>query len=197
MVVGDAEAVGEEREAADADVLADDEDHLLLLLLNGELGAGIFALHKSVEVGGLAVGDSLGDALDKVDKLLVLGDEVGLGVDFDDDAGAVDDGGVSHTLGGYAAGLLLGGGEALLAQPLNGLVHVSISGGEGLFAVHHADAGHFTQIFNISGGKSHGKFLLYDLFPGTPGDDCFTPERERRPLPRPSRPRHRHPGGPQ
>ena len=95
--------------------------------------------------------------MDIVDEEIVLGDEVALGVDLDDgaDAAVGADPGVSHALGGYAAGLLLRGGEALLAQPLYGLVDVAVGLGEGLLAVHHADTGHLTQVLYVSCCESH------------------------------------------
>ena len=145
MDIGHADAVGVEGEAADLDVLADDQHHLLLLLGDGHVGAGVLAGHEGVQVGGLAGGHGGGHALHELHKLLVLGHEVGLGVDLDHHAHAVHDGGVGHTLGGDAAGLLLGGGQTLLTQDLNGLVHIALGLGQGLFAVHHTDAGHLAQ----------------------------------------------------
>ncbi|CAN4016717.1 GPR endopeptidase, partial [Dysosmobacter welbionis] len=79
--------------------------------------------------------------------------------DLDHHAHAVDDGGIGHTLGGNAAGLLGGGGHALLAQPLHGLVHIAVGGGQRLLAIHHAHAGHLAQVLYISCGKSHFEFL--------------------------------------
>ena len=155
--VGDAHAAVVAAEAADLDVLADDEDLVVLLLEDGLLAAGVLAGEQGVEVGGVVLRDDLGDVLDVVDEELVLGDEVALGVDLDDGAHAAvgADPGVSHALGGYAAGLLLRGGEALLAQPLDGLVHVAVGGGKGLLAVHHADAGGLAEVLNICCCKSH------------------------------------------
>ena len=77
---------------------------------------------------------------------LVLGHEVGLGVDLHHDAHAslIDDG-VRHALCGHLAGLLGLGGQALLTQPLDSLVHVAVGGGQRLLAVHHAHAGHLAQ----------------------------------------------------
>ena len=143
--------------AADLNVLADDEDHLLTLLLNGTAIA-VGSRHQSLEILGVFLGDDSGNALDEVLELLVLADEVGLGVDLDHDAHAVDDGSVSHTLGSDAAGLLRGSGETLFAQVLDRLVDVAVALGQSLLAVHHAHAGHFAQVLNISSGKSHNLF---------------------------------------
>ena len=155
MDIGHADALGVERKAADLDVLADDQDHLLLLLGDGQVGAGVLAGHKGLQVGGLVGGHGGGHALDEVHELLVLGDEIGLGVDLDHHAHAVHDGGVSHTLGGDAAGLLLRGGQALLTQILDSLVHVAVGLGERLFAVHHAHAGHLAQGLYVFRSESH------------------------------------------
>ncbi len=160
--VGDVHAVGVAAEAANLDVLADDEHLVVLLLEHGLVAAGVLAGKQGVEVGGVFLGDDLGDVLDVVDKEVVLGDEVALGVDLDNGAHAAlgADPGVSHALGGYTAGLLLRGGEALLTEPLDGLVHVAVGGGKGLLAVHHADAGGLAEVLNICSGKSHSYIFL-------------------------------------
>ena len=41
------------------------------------------------------------------------------------------------------------GQDAALPQPLDGLVEVAVGLGEGLLAVHHADAGHLTQLLYV------------------------------------------------
>ena len=174
MDIGNGEALGEEGEAADLDVLADDEDHLLSLLGDGELGAQVLALQQLLEGGGLVGGHGGGNALDEVHELLVLAHEVGLGVDLDDHAHTIDDGGVSHALGGDAAGLLGGSGQALLPQELHGLVHVAVRGGQGLLAVHHAHAGHLAQGLHIGSSKCH--FQYPPIFQVSGG--AFRPSRQ-------------------
>jgi len=67
----------------------------------------------------------------------------------DNNADAVNDTGVGHTFGGDAAGLLGGSGQALLPQPLDGLVHVAVGGGQGLFTIHHTGPGHLSQFFYL------------------------------------------------
>ena len=161
MHIGNGHAVSEAGKTADLDVLADHQDHLLLLLGDGQVGAVVLALHQGVQIGGVALGHGGGHALDEVHELLVLAHEVGLGVDLDHDAHTVDHSGIGHALGGNAAGLLGGGGHALLTQPLHGLVHIAVGGGQRLLAVHHAHAGHLAQVLHISCGKSHFRFLQY------------------------------------
>ena len=154
MDIGHAHTFGKEGEPTDLDVLADDQDHLLLLLQHGAavaVGGG----HQGVQVGGLLLGHHSGHALDEVHELLVLTHEVGLGIDLDHHAHTVNDGGIGHALGGDAAGLLLRSGQALLPQDLYGLVHVAVSLSERLFAVHHAHAGHLAQSLYIFRGESH------------------------------------------
>ena len=138
-------------------------DHLLLLLGDRQVSAVVLAGHQSVQIGGGLLGNGGGHALDEVHELLILAHEVGLGVDLDHHAHAVDDGGIGHALGGDAAGLLGGGGHALLAQPLHGLVHIAVRGLQCLLAIHHAHAGHLAQVLHISCGKSHFEFLQTDL----------------------------------
>ena len=155
MDIGDGNALGEAGKAADLDVLADDQHHLLLLLLHGEVGAVVLAGQQGLQIGGIAGGHSGGHALDEVHELLVLAHEVGFGVDLDHDADAIHHGGVSHALGGNAASLLGGSGQALLTQPLDSLVHVALGSGQSLLAVHHTYAGHLAQILYILSSNSH------------------------------------------
>ena len=149
-------------EAADLDVLADDQDLLLQQGVHGEVGALGLALEQGVYVGGVLGHDGVGAGLDEGLELGVLGHEVGLGVDLDDHGhlAAVADSGESHALGGDTAGLLDRGGQALLPEEVDGLVHIALSLGEGLFAVHHAAAGLFPEGGNVFSGKIH---LLYPL----------------------------------
>ena len=165
MDIGDVQAGVVAREAADLDVLADDEDLIVLLLEHG-LAVAVSAGVQRVEISRVLLGDDGGDALDVIHEQVILGHEVRLRVDLDDHANTIDDGGVSHALGGDAAGLLLSGGEALLTEPFHSLINIAVSSGEGLFAVHHADAGHFTQIFHISSRKCHNSFSFIVLSEG-------------------------------
>ena len=79
---------------------------------------------------GLAAGDHLGDFVGEVAEVLVAADEIGLAVDLDEHAGVVADVRGHGALGGDASGLLAGGGQALLAEDLGGLLHVAISLGQ-------------------------------------------------------------------
>ena len=163
MDIGNRHTLGEDSKAADLDVLADNEDHLLLLLLNSQVGAVVLAGHEGLQISRLVGGHSSSNALHEVHKLLVLANEVGLGIDLDHNAHAINHSGIGHALGSYAAGLLGRSSQTFFAQELNGLVHIAIGSGQSLFAVHHTYAGHFAQILNISSGKSHNLFPpIYD-----------------------------------
>ena len=60
--------------------------------------------------------------------------------------------GVDGTLRGDAARLLVGGRHALLAEPLDSLVHVAVALGEGLLAEHHAGARLVAEFLHSLGG---------------------------------------------
>ncbi|MPN40883.1 hypothetical protein SDC9_188423 [bioreactor metagenome] len=149
MVIGHGNVLGIAGEAAHLDVFADDQHLLLLLLLHGMAGGQEGQLHQSLQVGGVLLGHNLGNALDKFNKKLVAADEVGFGVDLNHNTHAVLHVRIGDALGGNAARLLLRGGQTLFTQVLNGLVHVSVRGHEGLFAVHHSHAGHLAQVLYI------------------------------------------------
>ena len=88
--------------------------------------------------------------------MIVAGDEIGLGIDLDQNAlvGAVRD--ADEALGGDAPGLLGGGRQALGAQPVDGLLEVALHLVQRLLAIHHACAGLLAQLFDQgSGDLSH------------------------------------------
>ena len=147
-------------ETTDLDVLADDEHHFLLLLFHSQVGSVVFACQKSFQISGILFGYGCGNAFCKLDELLVLCNEVRLGVYFHCDADAVKIAGTGNAFSSDSASLLLGSGKTFFSQILDSLVHIAVGFNQSLFAVHHADSGHFTQFFNICCGKSHIYFLL-------------------------------------
>ena len=159
MDVTHAGVLSEADKTTDLQVLADGHDLLGHGLGNGQLGAGILAVHQSVHVSGIVLGNSLGDILDESHEEVGLGAEVGLAVDFHQSAHAVLGQSIGHTLGSDAAGLLGSLGQTLLTQPLNSLVHIAVGLDERLLAIHHAHAGHLAQGLNISSSKSHDLIL--------------------------------------
>ncbi len=94
------------------------------------------------------IGDGLGERL----EFRVARDEVGLGVDLDDDAfGALHSDG-DEAFSGYAAGLLGGLRQALGAQPVDGGFHVAVGRREGGLTIHHARAGLVAEFLHHRGG---------------------------------------------
>lgn len=144
------------QESTDAQVLADDQDFIPQGVGHGLLpfiGQGGQGRH----VGGVLLGHNLGQSLDEILEIRVLGHEVGLGVHFDDHAhllGVVHIG-VDKALGGNAGGFFSRGGQALFPQEIDGLLHVAIAGGQRFFAVHHAHAGLLAQGLDVFRSKCH------------------------------------------
>ena len=160
MDITHAGVVGEADEAADLQVLTDGHDLLGHGLGDAQIAVQVLAVHQSIHIGGILLGDDLGDVLHKGHEQVALGAEVGLAVDLHHDAHAILGECIGHALGGDTAGLLGSLGQTLLAQPLNSLIHIAIALDERLLAVHHAHAGHFAQGLYISGSKSHFYILL-------------------------------------
>ena len=160
MDIGHIDALGIADEAADLDVLPDGEHLVGGDGGDGAVGAGVGAGLQGLHVGGVLVGHDGGQVLHEALEHLVLGHEVGLGVDLDDDTYTLFcNNSVGNTLGGHLAGLLGLGGKALLTQPLDSLVLVAVSGGQRLLAVHHAHASHLAQGLYVFRGKSHLYYL--------------------------------------
>src|SRR6185436_15078714 len=84
-------------------------------------------------------------------------DEVGLAVDLDERAelGAGVDVGVHEAVLGVAALTLLGVGQPLLAQELDGGVEVAIAGLQGRLAIHDASARAVAQLHHRLGVGRH------------------------------------------
>ena len=74
--------------AANLDVLLDDEDQSLQGIVNRAVAH--LAGHQGLNIGGVLVSNDLGQVLGEVNKLVVLGDEVGLGVDLNDNSAVVE-----------------------------------------------------------------------------------------------------------
>ena len=82
--------------AANLDVLLDDEDQSLQGIVNRAVAH--LAGHQGLNIGGVLVSNDLGQVLGEVNKLVVLGDEVGLGVDLNDNSAVVERNGIDHAL---------------------------------------------------------------------------------------------------
>ena len=147
----DALADLDHRGAAERLVLADRRDVVGQDFLHGA-AVRIGGAEKRADIRRAAVQRQLGDVADERLELLVLGDEIGLGVDLDDRALGALDGNADEALGGGAAGLLGGGGETLGAEPVDAGLHVAIVLHQRLAAIHHARAGALAQILGEGGG---------------------------------------------
>ena len=86
-------------------------------------------------------------------EVVVAGDEVGFGIDLDNDADIVLDGDADKAFGRNAPALLGGFGQALLAQPVDRRLDVAVGLVQRILAIHHARAGLFAQILDQSGGN--------------------------------------------
>ena len=143
-------------ETTDLDVLLDDQDQVLQSLVNGLTSLGL-ASHQSLNISRVLQHDDLGCFLDEINELVVLGNEVSLSVDFDDNTdlalGAVVS--VDHTLGSNAACLLGSSSQTTLAQDLNSLLEVAVSLSQSLLALHHAAVGLLAQFHNVLCRNSH------------------------------------------
>ena len=139
--------------AANLDVLLDDEDQSLQGIVNRAVAH--LAGHQGLNIGGVLVSNDLGQVLGEVNKLVVLGDEVGLGVDLNNNSAVVESDGVHHALGGDTASLLVGGSQALLTQDLDSLLEVAVGLGQSLLALHHAAVGLLAQFHNVFCRNSH------------------------------------------
>jgi hypothetical protein len=131
-------------------------------------GAGVFDAFAGRGLGGLQglhVGRAgrqrgLGHGVGEADEILVLGDEVGFGVDFDQHGFTAVLRQRDAAFGGDAVGFLFQLDDALLAQPLGRGVQIAAVLGERFLAFHHAGAGALAQFFDQGGGDfSHDKPL--------------------------------------
>jgi len=139
-------------EAADGHVLADLADEGLADLFNGlavDLEGG-----QGFDVGRVLGGDEFGNVLDEGQEVVVLGDEVGLAVDFDHRAqlGVGGDVDADDAFGGHAGGSLGGLVAQLDAQDFFGLGHVASGFGQGLLALHHGCVGFLAQLLDHACG---------------------------------------------
>ena len=86
-------------------------------------------------------------------EVIIAGDEVGLGIDLDQDADVVLDGDADKSFSRHAPALLGRLGEALLAQPIDRRLDIAVGLAQRILAIHHARAGFFAQILHQSGGN--------------------------------------------
>ena len=133
---------GELGDSAQRHVLADRGNQLCQRFVDTVTGAGKLHRLEALDVA-VAAQSQLGHLADESLEAVVAGNEVGLGIDLDHRALAAVGGDADQALGGHAAGLLGGGRQALLTQPVDGLFEVAGGLGERLLTIHHAGAGLF------------------------------------------------------
>src|SRR5690606_39190647 len=97
----------------------------------------------------------VGHGLAEAQEVLVLADEVGFAVDLDDGGAVALLGEGDAAFGGDTVGLLVGLGQARLAQRFGGGVDVAAGLGERLLALHHAGAGALAQFLDQGCGDFH------------------------------------------
>ncbi len=122
---------------------------------------GVVEVLQSFDVIARCLERGFGDLADEILEPVVLGDEIGLGVDLDRNPGGALDGDADQALGRGAAGLLLRGGQALGAQRVDRALEVAVAFDERLLGIHHARAGALAQRLDVGGGEiRHGEILL-------------------------------------
>ncbi len=144
--------------SADVHVLADDRNLAGQCLRHGLCPIRQpFFRQECLHVGCLGGHRLGGDFADKLLEHLVLCHKVGLRVDFHDNRAlaVVGHQHLAKPLRRNAARLFLCGGKSFFPQKLYCLIHVAVRGRQGLFAVHHAGAGHFPKFFYHSRCDCH------------------------------------------
>ncbi len=111
------------------------------------LSAGLGGLER-VDVGGLGCGSGRDDLIGERLELVVLRDEVGLGVQLDQRTVLGGD----QALGRRPLGTLADILGALDAQHLDGLVEIAVALGERVLAVEHAGAGQLPKSLDVGSG---------------------------------------------
>ena len=159
-VSGDATHAGgfELQDTGDLEVLADLE-HLIVQVvvhLAGLVGV-VSLIEETIDaIGGGLAHEFLGES----DEVLVLGDEVGFAVQFEERRGATVGGDLNSedALAGLAVSLLVARGDSLDAEDFDGLLVVAIGFNEGLLAIHQTRTGTLAQIVDrLSGDSGHGR----------------------------------------
>ena len=103
-----------------------------------------------------------GDGAHQRLEVFVTGDEVGLGIDLDDDAAGAGEHDADQAFGSDAAALLGGLGQALLAQPVDRALDITGRLGQRVLAIHHAGAGLLAKLLHhASGNRRHRTWSLF------------------------------------
>ncbi len=124
-----------------------------------DLWAGFFVVAGIVVLAGfslmvsnasLALGrNGVGDTLDEGNEALGLGDEVGFTFDLGDRCGGAASADGDGALAVLPVGTLGRLCQTLLAQRLEGGLHIALRGLEGALGLHHADTGELTKRLDV------------------------------------------------
>ena len=149
--VGADHAVGgvQTHRAAHLDVLADLLNQRLTRLFHG----GAVFQAQGHDLGGVhfvGVQGGLGHLVGEAQEVVITGHEVGFGIDFHHDRALAVFAGSHHhhAFSGGAAGFLGGFRLAGFAQIVDRALNVTLSGDQGLLALHHAETGALAELFN-------------------------------------------------
>ena len=134
---------------ADLQIFTDHENLIPQRVGNRHVAALQLGLAQCLHIGGILCGRRFCHSVHKGLEVGVFGDEVSLGVDLDNNTHAVFRHRVHHAFRSDSAGLFRRGRKAFFTQELPCFFHISIRFGEGLFAVHHAATGSFSQCLYI------------------------------------------------
>ena len=137
--------------ATDFELFADNCCHGIELVLNGLVTHG--GCEERLKIGCARSNGCCENLVCEVNELLVLCNEVGFGVDLDENANAI--GNLSDQKAGgcltiFALGERL---QTLQANDFESLFSIAISLGQSLLHVHHACAGLLTQSLDVSSGE--------------------------------------------
>ena len=118
------------------------------VLVQGVTVCGLYSLEGLQvcgELGDSCIGDGSGEGF----EIGRSSHEVGLAAQAHEDGLSAVDTAENGTLGGLIVTTLGEGGLTLLAKDFNGTLEVACGLFEGLFAIHHAGAGHIAQFLDI------------------------------------------------
>ena len=143
--------------AANLHVLTDYEEKLLNSVGDSLIAARKGHSKESVNICRILFRNSDSNLICKLNKLLVLCNEVCLAVDFYHRSNLICLIIIcnNNALGGNAACLLGGGSKTLLTKNINGLVHIAVGLCESLLAVHHTCSGLFAESLYVFSSEVH------------------------------------------
>ena len=144
-------------ELAEVDVFLDLDEHVLEHIVN--LLAIDHGILEVVDRGDSLSFDSLHGHVGESDEVVVVGNRFRFAREFESGGLVSGFDEVDAAFLGGLVGALGGNSSTLLAEEFNGLVHVAVSFGEGLLALHHAHASLLAEFVNEGSGNLHITFL--------------------------------------